>query len=87
MEQKVIIFTRTSSGIGYETAEGRNDVLVDNAGYGSYGAVEDVSMEDHRNGCQTARFHAQHSSDTMVRPDYDARKLTAYRRVAKLGTQ
>ena len=24
MEQKVIIFTRTSSGIGYETAEGRN---------------------------------------------------------------
>lgn len=41
----------------------------------------------HRNRCQTARFHAQHSSDTMVRPDYDARKLTAYRRVAKLGTQ
>ncbi len=52
-----------------------------------YGAVEDVSMEDHRNGCQTDRFHAQHSSDTMVRSDYDARKLTAYRRVAKLGTQ
>jgi hypothetical protein len=77
MEQKVIIFTRTSSGIGYETAERRNDVLADNAGYGSYGAVEDVSMGDHRNGCQTARFHAQHSSDTMVRPDYDARKLTA----------
>lgn len=61
--------------------------LVDNVGYGSYGAVEDVSMEDHKNGCQTARFHAQHSSDTMVRPDYDARKLTACRRVAKLGTQ
>jgi len=77
MEQKVIIFTRTSSGIGYETAERRNDVLADNAGYGSYGAVGDVSMGDHRNGCQTARFHAQHSSDTMVRPDYDARKLTA----------
>ncbi len=46
MEQKVIIFTRTSSGIGYETADGRNDVLVDNVGYGSYGAVEDVSMEE-----------------------------------------
>lgn len=46
MEQKVIIFTRTSSGIGYETAERRNDVLADNAGYGSYGAVEDVSMEE-----------------------------------------
>ena len=25
MEQKVIILTRTSSGIGYETADGRND--------------------------------------------------------------
>lgn len=46
MEQKVIIFTKTSSGIGYETADGRNDVLVDNVGYGSYGAVEDVSMEE-----------------------------------------
>lgn len=29
-------------------AEGRIDVLVNNAGYGSYGAVEDVSMDEAR---------------------------------------
>lgn len=29
-------------------AEGRIDVLVNNAGYGSYGTVEDVSMEEAR---------------------------------------
>ncbi|WP_019069200.1 oxidoreductase [Streptomyces hokutonensis] len=29
-------------------AEGRIDVLVNNAGYGSYGALEDVSMEEAR---------------------------------------
>ncbi|MFC2474652.1 MAG: oxidoreductase [Prevotella sp.] len=29
-------------------AEGRVDVLVNNAGYGSYGAVEDVSMDEAR---------------------------------------
>jgi hypothetical protein len=56
MEQKVIIFTRTSSGIGYETADGRNDVLVDNVGYGSYGAVEDVSMEE---ACYLIRMGAK----------------------------
>lgn len=29
-------------------AEGRIDVLVNNAGYGSYGAIEDVSLEEAR---------------------------------------
>lgn len=33
---------------GMEAAEGRVDVLVNNAGYGQYGAVEDVSPEDWR---------------------------------------
>ena len=30
------------------TAEGRIDVLVNNAGFGSYGAIEDVPLEDAR---------------------------------------
>lgn len=29
-------------------AEGRIDALINNAGYGSYGAIEDVSMEEAR---------------------------------------
>ena len=33
---------------GILTAEGRIDILVNNAGYGSYGAVEDVSLEEAR---------------------------------------
>ncbi len=30
------------------TAEGRIDILINNAGFGSYGAIEDVSIEDAR---------------------------------------
>ncbi|EKF33795.1 oxidoreductase [Bacillus xiamenensis] len=36
--------------------EGRIDVLVNNAGYGSYGAVEDVSMEEARRQVEVNLF-------------------------------
>lgn len=81
MEQKVIIFTRTSSGIGYMkqltegTMAGRQRWLW--LLWSGRRRKHGRGVLSHKNGCQTARFHAQHSSDTMFRPDYDARKLTA----------
>ncbi len=37
-------------------AEGRLDVLVNNAGYGSYGAIEDVPLEEARRQCEVNLF-------------------------------
>ena len=107
MQQKVILLTGASSGIGYDTAvalaqqghrvyaaarrvermdplrqygisplrmdvtdeqsmqqgvqsvrscEGRIDVLINNAGYGFFGAVENVSMDDARNQIEVNVF-------------------------------
>jgi short-subunit dehydrogenase len=51
--KRVILTTGASSGIGKDAAlrlirEGHIDVLVNNAGYAIYGAVEDTSIEDAR---------------------------------------
>src|SRR5229473_2920876 len=51
--KKVAVVTGASAGIGeaaerIRTEQGRIDVLVNNAGYGSYGAVEDVPLDEAR---------------------------------------
>ncbi|MFF3844287.1 SDR family NAD(P)-dependent oxidoreductase [Streptomyces sp. NPDC002328] len=47
------------AGVGQVIAEtGRIDVLVDSAGYGSYGAVEDVSMDEVRRQAEVNVFGA-----------------------------
>ena len=59
-------------------AEGRIDVLVNNAGYGSYGTVEDVSMEEARkplvmfSDSLEQRLKAGESQESVMK-DYQAK--------------
>ncbi len=39
--------------------EGKIDALINNAGYGSYGAVEDVPMEEARRQFEVNLWHGQ----------------------------
>jgi NAD(P)-dependent dehydrogenase (short-subunit alcohol dehydrogenase family) len=47
-------------------AEGRIDVLVNNAGYGSYGAVEDVPISDARQQIEVNVFGAARMAQLVV---------------------
>ncbi|MBD1364218.1 SDR family NAD(P)-dependent oxidoreductase [Mucilaginibacter sp. ZT4R22] len=47
-------------------AEGRIDVLINNAGYGSYGAVEDVPMSDARQQIEVNVFGAARMAQLVI---------------------
>src|SRR5262249_60377940 len=56
--------------------DGRLDALVSNAGYGQYGAVEDVSLEDWRRQFDVNLFGALEAARAALPPMRKARRGT-----------
>ena len=75
----------TTRGIEQILAEaGRIDVLVNNAGYGSYGAVEDVPLEEARNQFEVNLFGAARLIQ-LVLPAMRARRSGTVINITSMG--
>ena len=75
----------TTAGVGQIFAEtGRIDVLVNNAGYGSYGAVEDVPLEEARRQFEVNVFGAARLAQ-LVLPGMRARHSGTIINITSMG--
>lgn len=74
--------TRTVAAV--VDAEGRIDVLVNNAGYGSYGAVEDVPMEEARRQVEVNVFGLARMTQ-LVLPQMRARNGGTIINISSMG--
>lgn len=66
--------------------QGRIDVLVNNAGYGSYGALEDVPMQEARAQIEVNLFGLAHLTQ-LVLPTMRERKSGTIINIASMGGQ
>lgn len=65
-------------------AEGRIDVLVNNAGYGSYGAIEDVPISDARRQIEVNVFGAARMAQLVI-PHMRAHKFGRILNISSIG--